>query len=504
MSLTDVYAIVRELRGTTIGMRVANVYSVNAKTYLFKLQRAGEPKKMLLLESGVRLHTTRYARPQEGMPSMFAMKMRKHIKTKRIVAIRQIKSDRVIDFTLGSGEVQVHVILELYAAGNVVLTDKEYRILQVLRVHDFADDVRVRVGETYPLDGFASAVTAAAEGGEGETSAAVAVAAPAAAPPSLAALRGAELGAWLRSRRAPSGTSRKKMGKYTLRNAIASLPHFAASAASGGGFSAELLDHAICGLGLSPSTKLKPEWTGFSADDVASADAALSAAAAADAVGDAVGEEAAERVASAADLGERLATALRGLPKARKMMREVAGSSAAYIVMQKQPPLAAAAAKEGGGDAAGASALRADGESGIAKLFDDFTPLLLAQHRGRDFREFKSFDEAIDEFFSQFEIQQVRRVFHFVCLSAHFFCVFRFTSCVVSCCVLLVRLLRAPPTPPPLLRSMLLYRAALPRSLSLSRSPTASLARSRSRSLTPDASFLCLFISFVCFHFICF
>ena len=269
MTVLDVHTMVRELNTSALGMRVNNVYSVNAKTYLFKLQRAGEPKKMLLLESGVRLHTTRYARPQVGMPSMFAMKMRKHIKTKRLVAIRQLSGDRVVDFTLGSGEVQVHVILELYAAGNVVLTDKEYRILQVLRTHDYDNsDVRVRVNEVYQIDGAAASTDAAAD-----SPAAATESAPPLPSPALAALNGAAILAHLATRRAPKGTTRKKMGKYTLRNAIASLPHLAASNAeepdaAAAGYSAELLDHAICGLGLSPASKLKPDWCGFTAENV--------------------------------------------------------------------------------------------------------------------------------------------------------------------------------------------------------------------------------------------
>ncbi|KAK1294026.1 hypothetical protein QJS10_CPA16g01710 [Acorus calamus] len=68
MNTADVVAEVKCLR-RLIGMRLANVYDISPKTYLFKLMNSsgitesGESEKVLLLmESGVRLHTTAYVR----------------------------------------------------------------------------------------------------------------------------------------------------------------------------------------------------------------------------------------------------------------------------------------------------------------------------------------------------------------------------------------------------------------------------------------------------------
>ena len=55
-------------------MRVANVYDVDQKTYLLKMARSPE-KALLLIESGIRFHTTEYDWPKGGMPSNFAMKV---------------------------------------------------------------------------------------------------------------------------------------------------------------------------------------------------------------------------------------------------------------------------------------------------------------------------------------------------------------------------------------------------------------------------------------------
>jgi len=56
-------------------MRVANIYDVNAKTYLFKLARP-EDKVFLVIESGIRAHTTAFSREKNIMPSQFSMKVK--------------------------------------------------------------------------------------------------------------------------------------------------------------------------------------------------------------------------------------------------------------------------------------------------------------------------------------------------------------------------------------------------------------------------------------------
>jgi predicted ribosome quality control (RQC) complex YloA/Tae2 family protein len=93
------------------------------QTYLIKLATPGKEKAVLLLESGIRFHTTRYSHAKSDTPSSFSMKLRKHIKAKRLEDVRQLASDRVVDFKFGSGDTCHHIILELYAGGNIILCD---------------------------------------------------------------------------------------------------------------------------------------------------------------------------------------------------------------------------------------------------------------------------------------------------------------------------------------------------------------------------------------------
>uniref|UniRef100_A0A2C9K1Q6 NFACT RNA-binding domain-containing protein n=1 Tax=Biomphalaria glabrata TaxID=6526 RepID=A0A2C9K1Q6_BIOGL len=149
-SSIDLAVIIQEMK-RFIGMRVVNVYDLDNKTYLIKLGKPDE-KTVLLFESGIRLHYTDFEWPKNPAPSGFSMKLRKHLKNRRLESISQLGTDRIVDLQFGSGEAAYHVILELYDRGNVVLTDHELTILSLLRPRtDHSQDVRFAVREKYPL-----------------------------------------------------------------------------------------------------------------------------------------------------------------------------------------------------------------------------------------------------------------------------------------------------------------------------------------------------------------
>jgi len=151
-STIDIAVIVEELK-RYVGMRVVNVYDIDNKTYLIRVGKPDE-KDVILIESGIRIHSTEFDWPKNPAPSGFSMKLRKHLKNRRFESIRQIGIDRIIDLQFGSGEAAYHVIVELYDRGNIVLTDFEYTILNILRPRtDNEQDVRFAVRETYPTTG---------------------------------------------------------------------------------------------------------------------------------------------------------------------------------------------------------------------------------------------------------------------------------------------------------------------------------------------------------------
>lgn len=125
------------------------IYDIDNKTYLIKLQDK-DVKQTLLMESGIRFHSTSFEWPKNPSPSGFTMKLRKHLKNKRLESLQQMGTDRIIDFKFGMGDATYHLILELYDKGNLILCDHEMTILNVLRPHTEGEVVRFVVREKYP------------------------------------------------------------------------------------------------------------------------------------------------------------------------------------------------------------------------------------------------------------------------------------------------------------------------------------------------------------------
>ncbi|KAJ2779492.1 hypothetical protein H4R18_003973 [Coemansia javaensis] len=151
----DVRASATALRQRLVGLRLQGIYDVNAKTLLLKFTRPGV-KELVIVESGIRIHTTEYSRDKAATPSSFCTKLRKHLRARRLTAVRQVGLDRMLDFEFAAqagpaAEGTYHIVCEFYAAGNIILTDHNYAIMALLRVVRIGDEIAFGVGRTYPL-----------------------------------------------------------------------------------------------------------------------------------------------------------------------------------------------------------------------------------------------------------------------------------------------------------------------------------------------------------------
>lgn len=103
-----------------------------------------------MVECGFRCHLTNYARTTATQPSAFVERLRKALKTRRVSSVRQIGTDRIIEIQFSDG--QYRLFLEFYAAGNIVLTDTDLKVLALFRaVNEGAEHERLRVGLQYDL-----------------------------------------------------------------------------------------------------------------------------------------------------------------------------------------------------------------------------------------------------------------------------------------------------------------------------------------------------------------
>ncbi|XP_022760737.1 nuclear export mediator factor Nemf [Durio zibethinus] len=368
MNTADVAAEVKCLR-RLIGMRCSNVYDLSPKTYIFKLMNSsgitesGESEKVLLLmESGVRLHTTAYVRDKSNTPSGFTLKLRKHIRTRRLEDVRQLGYDRIILFQFGLGSNAHYVILELYAQGNILLTDSEFTVLTLLRSHrdddkGFAIMSRhhypteiCRVFERTTISKLRTALTFSSEPDENE------------------ATRVIEAGNCLPD--APKGKEKEKEKKGSQKTGKPSEPNKSANDNARAkpatlknvlgealGYGPALSEHIILDAGLVPNTKVTKD---NKLDD------------------------------------DKIQVLAQAVAKFEDWLQDVISGDMVpegYILMQKKNP--------------GKDGSHSEGTTG--QIYDEFCPILLNQFKSREFVNFEMFDAALDEFYSKIESQRAEQ-----------------------------------------------------------------------------------------------
>ncbi|KAL6190803.1 hypothetical protein ACLB2K_037197 [Fragaria x ananassa] len=359
MNTADVAAEVKCLR-RLIGMRCANVYDLSPKTYMLKLMNSsgvtdsGESEKVfLLIESGVRLHATAYARDKSNTPSGFTLKIRKHIRTRRLEDVRQLGYDRIIMFQFGLGTNAYYVILELYAQGNIVLADSEYMVMTLLRSHrDDDKGVAIMSRHRYPIEicrtferttsaKLQEALTYSkepdknepvkdSEGGNEASDAAK-------------EKKGGKKGGKPVESSKKSGDAKAKQA--TLKNVLG----------DGLGYGPALSEHIILDAGLVPNTKVGKD---EKLDD------------------------------------NTLKLLLEAVAKFEDWLHDVISGEKVpegYILMQNKN-----SGKNGSPSEPGSS----------VQIYDEFCPLLLNQFKSREYVQFETFDACLDEFYSKIESQR--------------------------------------------------------------------------------------------------
>lgn len=130
LTFLDIAKVIAEIK-TLINCRLANIYDLNAKTILLKFSQA-ESKEFLLIDPGTRIHKSDYLN-EKSDPCPFNLKLRKYLRTKRLVDISQLGTDRIVQLTFGTLD-QLFLFCEFYSQGNIILTDSQYKIVALQRI----------------------------------------------------------------------------------------------------------------------------------------------------------------------------------------------------------------------------------------------------------------------------------------------------------------------------------------------------------------------------------
>lgn len=116
-SSIDVKVIAHELQESLTTLRLANVYDLSSKILLLKFAKP-DNKKQLIIDSGFRCHLTDFTRTTAAAPSAFVARLRKFLKTRRLTSVKQVGTDRILEFQFSDG--QYRLFLEFFAVSGLI------------------------------------------------------------------------------------------------------------------------------------------------------------------------------------------------------------------------------------------------------------------------------------------------------------------------------------------------------------------------------------------------
>ena len=148
MSSFDVLAIAGELQSLK-DARINKVFQVTPDELKVTITSKELGKAALVIEAGKRVHLTDYPKQSPKKASTFAMTLRKHIENGFIREIRQIAFDRILELEIEKADT-FYLICELFGKGNVVLTDREHKILAAMKVQRYTERA-LAIRSTYAL-----------------------------------------------------------------------------------------------------------------------------------------------------------------------------------------------------------------------------------------------------------------------------------------------------------------------------------------------------------------
>ncbi len=138
MSNIDIHMIMPELREAIEGAFIKNIYQYG-DVFVLKLYQSQGGTVQLLIQPGQRIHLTEFRRAAPRVPPKFATVLRKYLREKRILSLRQHDLDRIVIMEVGSEEESYKLVAELFGNGNILLLDPEDSIFVAMKYRKMRD-----------------------------------------------------------------------------------------------------------------------------------------------------------------------------------------------------------------------------------------------------------------------------------------------------------------------------------------------------------------------------
>ena len=137
ISSLDIHYIVNELQ-ILIDAKIDQIYMPDKKELLLQFHIPSKGKRMLRIIAGNCIYLTEKKESHEE-PSDFCMFLRKHLGNARLRAISQKESERIIELVFEKKEGIEKLVIELIPPGNILLLDKDDKIISAAEFHKYKD-----------------------------------------------------------------------------------------------------------------------------------------------------------------------------------------------------------------------------------------------------------------------------------------------------------------------------------------------------------------------------
>jgi len=138
MSNVDIRLILPEIKESAEGAFIKNVYQYG-DIFVLKLYIPGGGTSQLLIHPGHRIHLTEYRRKAPRVPPKYCVVLRKYLRDKRVISVRQHNLDRIVIIEVGDDESTYKLVAELFGNGNLLLLDPEDTIFIAMRYRRMRD-----------------------------------------------------------------------------------------------------------------------------------------------------------------------------------------------------------------------------------------------------------------------------------------------------------------------------------------------------------------------------
>ncbi|MBI2548625.1 NFACT family protein [Candidatus Woesearchaeota archaeon] len=147
LSSLELYYLCQEFQELVSG-KVDKIYQPSKEEFLFSFHVPNKGKKMLKVFLPGFCYLTDYKGQQPDKPSGFCLFLRRHLTNARLQEVTQLAFERILFFTFTTKDDVITLIIELIPPGNVILCNKEHKIISAATTQTRKDRT-VRGGVLY-------------------------------------------------------------------------------------------------------------------------------------------------------------------------------------------------------------------------------------------------------------------------------------------------------------------------------------------------------------------